>query len=117
MSTVGRSLAEARELYQLLQKIETKFLTVNREIKRTEASWRDAVNISYQLIDTMDALGVGPDLNQALAVMRRVLIMVNTLRASMLALQMTTPIGMVVAAAGVLAGVAAFSAAEGQTRS
>jgi len=117
MSALGQqSLHEARELYVLLQAIEDKFRDVERQAKQTRPEIMEVLNLTYQMIDTISAFGAGDRLEVIIKNLRRLIYMINLTRAAILALQATTPVGLLMGAAGVLTGAAAYVAAEGNMR-
>jgi hypothetical protein len=117
MSVGGTSLAEARELYQLLQNCSKQLDEIDDKRVRISRDATRVLNILFEMITVLDRMGFGGQtVDQILDSLRKIIYMVNMLRIALMALQAATPYGMVTLSLGLLAGAAAYTAAQGQVR-
>jgi len=104
------SAQEARMLYELLQRIEDKM--VNLEQKSTlelRVSLAELNRLALQTLSILGRLGLGEDAEQAIRLVRRLIIVLNSLRITLMALQTGTPIGILLATLGGLTSAVTFA--------
>jgi hypothetical protein len=112
------SAQEARLLYELLQRIETKMDTLETKSSlELRVSLAELNRLALQTLSILSRMGLGEDAEEAIRIIRRLIITLNSLRIAIMALQAGTPMGMILAALGLFGtAVALLPETDGRRR-
>lgn len=99
-ATTSVSLAEARELYRLLVECESKLNNLETQSLETRVSLNELYTLSTDVLRVLQNLGLGEDVEVAITRVQRLITTLNMLRITILALEATTPIGLLLATIG-----------------
>lgn len=118
MSYSGSSLAEAKQLYDLLQKSVELTKQVEIQAARTSPKLREVVSLAYGLLGIFKQMGLPPDVDKAVSMVMRLISTINMLRASLLALEAASgPIGWGLALVGLIGtGLATWQSIDMEAR-
>lgn len=99
-STTSVSLSQARELYNTIVACEAKLNDLEAKAKTTGVSFAELYNVIQDVFSLSQRMGLPEDIAQMISAMQRMIVVANSLRIAILALQTTTPIGLAVAGLG-----------------
>jgi hypothetical protein len=102
------SLAEARELYNLLSEIEVKLDNVTAKSNFTIYNVRQAIHILFEMVEILDHLGMGKTNPELIKALRETIYWVNMLRIAINIMLADPGVGTVLRTIGFVAGVAAY---------
>lgn len=97
------SLAQARELYNLLIEIDQKLVQTESSAKKAELSYSDLYNVLQDVFVVIKEMGLPEDIENGVMLIHRMIMAMNSLRMAMIALNaatMTTPAGLALAGLG-----------------
>jgi len=109
MGYSGSSLAEARQLYETLEKSVELTRKLEQQTQRTSPKLSQAISLAYGLLSIFKRMGLPDDVEAGISRVMRLISVLNMLRTSMIALEAASgPIGWALAAIGAVGTVLAF---------
>lgn len=94
--SLSTSLAEARQLYQILGDVESQLDSVDAKAKQTKISYADLYNVMQDVFTLVNQMGLPPDVEQGIMRIQRLIMAANSLRIALIALDAataTSPVG------------------------
>ena len=114
------SLAQARELYNLLIEIDQKLTQTETSAKKAELSYADLYNVLQDVFFIIKQMGLPPEVEQTIMLVHRLVIAMNSLRLALNALTIatiTSPVGWLIAGLGASVSVLSAFGGLGSTMS
>ena len=108
--------AEARRAYDEVKRLTDALDDADQKAKLTYTDVSRALGIIYQFIATIDRMGLGETAPEIKETLRALIVLATQARIAFHLLQMTTPVGMLLGAAGMLTTAIAYTSAEGHMR-
>jgi hypothetical protein len=103
MPVVGTSLAEARELYRLLQEINGVLDQTETKVKSANRSFNQILVAATAVVGTMRRMGLGEEADAMIDKLQHILRLLLLVRTSMMVTAAAAgPLGWVIAGAGAL---------------
>jgi hypothetical protein len=103
MPVVGTSLVEARELYRLLQEINSVLDQTAIKVQRTNSNFNKILVAATAVLGTMRRMGLGEEADAVIDKLQEILRLLLLVRTSMMVTAAAAgPLGWVIAGAGAL---------------
>jgi hypothetical protein len=116
MSVKLSSVAEARELYNLLSECMTLIDKVEKKAQKTTVTVRQFTTAAYGLLAIVKRLGLPEELELQVELIMRVIARIHMLHAAITMLSVTTPAGAVLAGIGIVGSMLAMMDMDGYMR-
>lgn len=103
-STPSVSLAQVRELYNLLGDIETKLDSLESKTEKATIAYADLYNMIQDVFIILKRMGLPDDVATAINVLQRMIVTLNSLRIAIMAMDTAmagSPAGMLLAGLGI----------------
>ena len=112
--SLSTSLAEARELYALLNGIEQKLGDVDAKALQAGLSYAELYNVVQDVFMVLRQAGLPEDVTAGIMLLQRMIITLNAARVAMIALQAASgPLGLASAGIGVAMSLVSFMGSVG----
>ncbi len=121
MSNLGdiqQLYSNLQQIDDLLGKVQVKTETLRTETAHASGELREIEYLFYRVTSLMGRMGLPPEMDRAIMLIQRMVLMVRMLHSAIMLMEMTTPYGLVLglvslASAGLTASVIAGRSQEG----